>query len=244
MRDETKAAFEAHAKADAPREACGLVVIVKGREIYFPCRNEAENQSDFIMSAEDYARAEDMGDIVEILHSHPEGKPDPSQADLVSCERSGLPWSIYSVSMGTWRTISPSGYKAPLIGREFSHGVNDCYSLIIDFYREEYGINLLDFERREEWWNKGDDLYMENFRKAGFEITNDAPKRGDVILMQIQSKVVNHAGIYMGDNIMMHHLIKRLSCREVFGGWYLKNTRAIIRYKGLNADNNSLRSVS
>ena len=233
MDQELKDIILAHAKIEFPREACGLLVICKGKEIYFPCRNLAENQNDFIMDPEHYAMAEEIGDVVGVVHSHPNASAKPSQADLVSCEASGLPWYILSLPSETWETIEPTGYEAPLVGRQFVHGVLDCYSLIRDWYRKERGIELVDFERREEWWNKGDNLYLDNFRKAGFEPVDVKDiQAGDVILMQIGARVVNHAAVYLGRDMMLHHLMNRLSSREIWGGWFRKNTRLVIRFKG------------
>lgn len=231
MIDSTREKIIEHAKAEYPRESCGLLLNLSGKEHYFPCKNIAENQSDFIIDPLDYIRAEEMGQVVAVVHSHCNVSPKPSQADLVSCEQTGLPWHIVSIPGEAWNTFYPTGYKAPLIGREFSHGVLDCYALIRDWYRETLGIELMDFDREEKWWEKGFDLYEDNFKKAGFERV-EGIARGDVILMQFNSKVINHAAIYMGNDVMLHHVMNRLSYQETYSGFWKKITRFVIRYKG------------
>lgn len=235
MLDETRAKIIEHANAEFPKECCGLIINDRGNERYFPCRNIAQNQLDFIMEPEDYARAEDEGSILAVVHSHPKIGPNPSQADRVACEASGLPWHIVAVPIGNWATIYPTGYKAPLLGREFSHGILDCYSLVQDWYRQEMNIALPNFERSEEWWEKGENLYMDNFEKAGCTPLRDGEtlQRGDIILMQIGSRVVNHSAIYLGNDQIIHHLMKRLSCRDIYGGFWRKNTRLLVRYRGI-----------
>lgn len=246
MEESTIAAINAHAERDYPRESCGLVVIAKGRERYIPCANTAQGTEHFVLPAEEYAAAEDIGAITAIVHSHPDAPPQPSQADLVSCEASGLPWHIVRVDLvdgaakaGEMAPIEPSGYKAPLVGRQFFHGVLDCYQLIVDWYAEERGITLKQFERSDNWWNDGaSDLYTEGFPQAGFAHIKDGelPQAGDVILMQIRAKngVPNHAAIYLGDGLMLHHLHGRLSSRDIYGGYFQEVTRAIVRYQPYN----------
>lgn len=232
-----------HAQAEYPRESCGLVIVLKGRKRYVPCKNAAQGTEHFVLPADEYAAAEDLGEVVAVVHSHPDAPAAASQADLVSCEASGLPWHIVRVDLidgapvaGEMSTIEPTGYRAPLIGREFSHGVLDCYQLIVDWYAQERGITLPQFSRADEWWNDGkSDLYTDGFPKAGFVRLPEggAPEKGDVILMQIRAKngVPNHAAIYLGDGLMLHHMHGRLSSRDLYGGWYLESTRAVLRYQ-------------
>lgn len=232
INDEIKHLAFVHAKAEAPREACGLVILSgDGSLSYFPCKNVSEGMNEFSIDPEDYARAEDLGEVAAIIHSHTQTGAKPSEADLVSCESTKLPWYIVAVPSGAWEMITPNGYKAPLLGRKYSHGVLDCYSFVRDWLRENDVVELPDFDRKWEWWLNGQDLYADNFEKCGFvKVTDMQP--GDVILMAIRSKVINHAAIYLGGNVMAHHAIGRLSMREVYGGFWEKNTRLVVRYGG------------
>lgn len=221
-----------HALAEYPREACGLAVIVKGRLRYWPCKNLAVGTDQFILDPQDYLAAEMAGDIVGIVHSHPDAPCTPSQADQVACEASGLPWHIVSAPAGQWHYMEPVGYQAPLVGREWCHGVLDCYSLIRDWYAAERGLQLPDFKRQDEWWMRGENLYIDHFREAGFvEVDHDDIQPGDGILMQLGSPVPNHGAVYLGDNRIMHHIHKRLSCREVYGEFWRQHTTHVLRHE-------------
>ncbi len=235
MNEEIKAAIVQHAADTYPAECCGLIIAVKRDLEYVRCRNISGNKDAFVIHPEDYAAAEDAGQILTVVHSHPNTSPKPSQADRVACEASGLPWLIVGYpgdGEPGWSYTEPSGYQAPLIGRQFSHGVLDCYTLVRDWYARERGITIPDFHRDADWWGKGQSLYVENFEKAGFTRLEGDPEPGDAFLMQILSNVPNHAAIYLGDGIILHHLHGRLSCREVWAGYYRKHTTHVLRYTG------------
>ena len=75
-------------------------------------------------------------------------------------------------------------------------------------------------------------LYLDNFAKEGFyPIPLEELQYGDAILMQLESSLPNHAAIYLGDQLILHHLQKRLSSRDVFGGYYLKSTARVLRHE-------------
>ena len=104
------------AKDRYPWEAVGLVVVVKGRKKYWMCRNMAHNMEDmFVLNPEDYAAADDKGEIIGIVHSHPKTPPAASEADKVSAEKHGLPWYIVNPQTETWDEYVPCGYKLSLI---------------------------------------------------------------------------------------------------------------------------------
>lgn len=245
----TLAAIGAHALAEYPRESCGLVVAVGRREEYRPCANLEREPGSFRMCADDWARAEDAGRVLAVVHSHPDASAQPSEGDLAACEATGLPWVIVSVRDGAVAEVhrfAPTGWRAPLLGRQFFHGTLDCYTLARDWYAREAGIELPDFERADDWWGRGQDLYMQGFAQAGFErVPDGAPiQPGDGILMSVRAPVANHAGIYLGNrplaeapglhpvpNAMLHHLYGRLSERVVYGGYWQEVTRAVVRHK-------------
>lgn len=232
MTPDTLEAIRNHARQCYPKESCGVILVVKGRERYVPCRNIASGSDHFRIHAEDLADAEDAGEIIRIVHSHPNAAPIPSQADLVSCEATGIPWIIVNWPVGHYEEFAPTGYVAPLIGRVFSHGVLDCYALIRDHYQQALGITLPNFERDDDWWLAGGNLYLDNFASAGFSRVETMDEH-DVLLMQIGSPVPNHAAIYVGNSQIIHHCTHRLSSRDVYGGFWQKCTTHILRYKDM-----------
>lgn len=229
------AMFQAHARREFPRECCGLIGVVNGKERYVPCRNLSESAEHFILHPADYAAAEDLGEITGICHSHPNIAAIPSEADLAGCEASGIEWHILNVhaeGVGALTSFKPSGYVAPLLGVPFTHGVHDCYSLVQRYYWQTLGIVLPDFVHDEKWWEKGQNLYLENFEKAGFVRVDDL-REHDVILMKLASPVPNHAAVYVGNNQIAQHIMNRLSSRDVYGGWYQKITFCFVRHRSL-----------
>jgi proteasome lid subunit RPN8/RPN11 len=234
-----------HALTESPRECCGVIVkspltpvLQKGGSVaegdfYVPCRNLSDSPHEqFVLCPQDWAAAEERGEITTIVHSHPFASVEASEADKVACEASGLPWLIVNPQTGDYQRIEPAGYVADLIGRPFVYGVHDCYSLVLDYYQRELGITLKHYVRDDRfgWWKDGQDLYMDRFSESGF-FEVDEPVTGDLILMQIESPVANHLAIYLGDNLMLHHLVHQLSRRDVYGGYWQKHTVKYLRFQ-------------
>jgi proteasome lid subunit RPN8/RPN11 len=226
-------ALAAHAAQCMPHECCGLVVRSNGSLAYWPCANAApagHAQDYFVLEPADWAAAEDAGEIVAVCHSHPNSDANPSEADLVMCQRSGLPWFVIGWPSGVIKVAQPDGYAAPLVGRNFFHGVLDCYTLLQDYYQRTLAITLPHYTRNDNWWKLGQDLYTTQFASAGFVQVDAPPQLHDVLLMQVHSDVANHAAVYLGDGKILHHLHSRLSCEDVYGGYWERHTVTVLRH--------------
>lgn len=238
-----KAAIIAHAKAEYPREACGVIV----KKEYIPCKNIALDDAQFEIDVIDLVGAEKEGKILAYVHSHPDGSCAPSMPDRVQMNLHGLPWIITNgIDVELHK---PDGYQAPLLGREYYHGLLDCYTLVKDYYNRELNITLSDYERNDCWWESADSkpLYLDNFKKEGF-VEVDNVQKHDLILVRLgRTEHVNHALVFIGDGslqsertedvisdcLVLHHPYGRESLREIYSEAWQRRAAVIIRHKSL-----------
>ena len=243
LTDEIKAAIQAHAAECFPAECCGLIV----NDVYVQCRNISKHADQFEIHPEDLVAAEDSGETQAFVHSHPNASARASELDLLQIELHQKPWVICAYPDIEFQVYEPCGYKAPLVGRNYIHGIQDCYSIVRDFYERELGINLIDFEREDAWWEhkESKSLYLDGFGEAGFIEVNDL-QYGDVMLCRVgRTEHVNHAIIWLGDqtelkseqteacvgsSIILHHPYGRKSVREVFGWQWQERVAKVVRY--------------
>jgi proteasome lid subunit RPN8/RPN11 len=97
----TRQALAAHAEAEAPNEACGLVLLRDGvAERYVPGRNAAESPYRFELEFDDPEIwfAEDEGYELAVFHSHLASPARPSRTDVENIGLwEGKPYLVYSV---------------------------------------------------------------------------------------------------------------------------------------------------
>tara|TARA_R100000388_G_scaffold36736_1_gene28591 strand:- start:1090 stop:1806 length:717 start_codon:yes stop_codon:yes gene_type:complete len=233
--DDIKNKILEHAKEESPKESCGLLIVKKGRVVYKKCKNIADLPKEcFVLASDDYIKAEEEGEIVAVAHSHTFQPPIPSDGDKVACEKSGVPWFIVNPQTEKWGYCEPSGFELPYVGRKFQFGIIDCYSLVRDYFKKELNLQLRDYYRCDNFWEKGQSLYEDNFMKEGFvKIPVDEIRKHDLLFMHLAANLPNHAAIYVGDQQVLHHVQGRLSSRDILGEYYMKNIAFAARHKTL-----------
>ncbi len=194
------AAAKAHTAEAYPAEAAGIVEAGQ----YVRLDNISRKPgADVFLSDADLLRV--AGADV-FFHSHPDGIGSPSQTDMVYQIQLGIPFVVMCWPVPDTFCWGDMLAPAPLVGRGFRHGVHDCCSLIRDFFRAQ-GVVFHDGPRDWEWWLKGQDLYTENFERAGFEKIDPATstQRGDVVLMNFNHPVPMHGGVVLDRDLILHH---------------------------------------
>jgi proteasome lid subunit RPN8/RPN11 len=109
---DVRAAIAAHARAEAPNEACGVVVLRDYvAERYVKGRNAEASPYRFTLEIDpEVWFLEDDGYELAVCHSHPETAPRPSKTDRAHIGLwAGKPYLIYSLArdeLAGWRVFA------------------------------------------------------------------------------------------------------------------------------------------
>ena len=135
--------------------------------------------------------------------------------------------------MKSWHSFKPSGWTSDnLIGRQWAWGIQDCWSLICDYYKEKLSIDIKKWPRPKTIKNFAENPYFEKvLLGSGFvEVKSEDIKENDVLLMEGAYQKLNHVALYIGDQTILHHVIGKLSCREIYDLEYVQITKKVFRY--------------
>jgi len=120
--DVIRAELAAHARAEEPNEACGVVAFRQGvADRYVPGRNAAESPYRFELDVDPETWfLEDDGYELAVFHSHISSPPRPSRTDVENIGLwAGRPYLIYTLRTGElagWRIVDGSIEALPLTG--------------------------------------------------------------------------------------------------------------------------------
>jgi [CysO sulfur-carrier protein]-S-L-cysteine hydrolase len=123
---EVRSELVEHAEAEAPNEACGLIVLREGTaERYVRGRNKAASPYRFELEVDPETWfLEDEGYELAVFHSHLSSPPQPSRTDLENVGLwEGRPYVILSLrtnELAAWRLADGAARPEPLACGNFS----------------------------------------------------------------------------------------------------------------------------
>tara|TARA_B100000424_G_scaffold270853_1_gene271379 strand:+ start:750 stop:1103 length:354 start_codon:yes stop_codon:yes gene_type:complete len=114
MNDQCKKLAIEHAKECYPEESCGLFIKIGDKYEYYKCKNVAEDfkTTSFVIYPPDYADAEDKGEVVGIVHSHPDDILKFSENDKASCKAMETPFFLVCPNLDKMIVINPNEINA------------------------------------------------------------------------------------------------------------------------------------
>ena len=213
-------------------EICGII----SDNNLFPCQNISNNpKNHFILSPLDYLKASYKGKIEYIYHSHPQN-PEFSEIDKINLYNQKLRGVMYCKSENSFHYFVPESYNNKYVGREFEIGVNDCLTLVSDYYKNELNIILPKIDRTDGWYKRNPNLVNESVPPDFERVSLENAQKGNIVVFDmLKNGMPQHFGIYLGNDVLLHHPRNKLSTIEVMTDERKRKIPYILRWKnGIN----------
>lgn len=125
-----------------------------------------------------------------------------------------------------------------LEGRPFTGiGNDDCLKLFRDFFKDNFDISIRDYARPHDWSSDKLDLMGRCYEREGFEKITDWKLKdlrpADVLCLAIGESNPNHFAVYVGDDVILHHLYGKMSRAEQMRDFWRNHTCYILRHRSV-----------
>lgn len=224
-----------HALEDIENEICGLIIQHEKSYIIFQCRNiHSDKQHNVIIHPEDYLSASFLGKIIGFYHSHKE-QDYLSNKDITSSINNNLICVMFCIKTNNFFVFNPFTQKHKYknyLNKKFDFNDFNCYTLVKDFYKNEFNIDFPNYKINEEWHkkekNKINNEYDKIFNKILKETTK--PKEGDIIIFKFFN-FSNHLAIYLNEKEFLHVPRNKFSTIENYTEIFKLKTDKILTYE-------------
>lgn len=228
-----KSQIKEWALENTSEELCGLIYI-SGEQIHITkTKNIASNKENYFeIDPLQYLRISNnkKNQIIGIFHSQKE--ESPSILDYMVAQGHNCYSIIYSIEADSFIEIDKIHLKyKKYLFKSFTMGSDDCLGLVRDFYKNEYNINITNFPRDEDWYNKNPNIIEENIEKENFAIINciDNVKEGDILVFKNGRH--GHLGIYLEKDLLLHLPYHKKSLVEKLNKENKDKIKLILRHK-------------
>lgn len=238
LNENIKEAIKQEALSSPLEEVCGFIYfnLSLSCKCLHRCTNSTLSKGDFFsISPLDYVRASEKGEILAVYHSHINENIEFSLSDRINANNHDMPFILYNIKKDIFNEYLPNDYVNPYVGREFTYGKSDCFSLIKDYYAKELSIEIIDnfTNRTEKWFEENSNAFFDGWKRDNpkFYLVTE-PQKHDLLLFNYfrMIKAPHHLGIYLGDNIFLHHPRNKYSIIERYSDNFIKRTMHILRY--------------
>lgn len=121
-----------------------------------------------------------------------------------------------------------------LVGRPWIPNEDDCFTKVIDFYDQNFGIKIPNFARPVDWQSDKLDLIGKLYKKTGFKMLPvecwDELRPADLLAVSVGSSKPNHLIIVLEANQILHHKFGVLSQVETMRPAWKTLTSFILRH--------------
>lgn len=197
-----------HCKEQAPKEACGFIVKNEavGKLEILRAKNISEDPfNHVIIDPATHLHASLLGPILYIYHS--QKSRDPSSIDFRTAKQVDCKLLMYSLDDDKFIYIDSNNTLNKYEGIEFKMGENDCYTLVIKYFKTEFNKDIphLYQNRTIEWYKENYDFIGNALKEINHEfIVKQEMKVNDVIVMSY-GKNRNHFGVLLPNSLILHH---------------------------------------
>lgn len=121
-----------------------------------------------------------------------------------------------------------------LEGKLFNLGSQDCFTVVTDFFWDNFQIKINNFARPNDWNPEEDNLIEEYYKLTDFKKLdkeeNWPPRPADILVCTVGGSVPNHLVIFLGGNTIIHHKVGMISSSEIMRPAWRRYCSYILRH--------------